>query len=263
MTEVLLPKRGFAPLRIALAVGSFALLCAAPGFAAAAGTETCPRTPPPQAVSLPHLRAALRGNEPVVIVMLGSSSTQGAMASDGAHNLPALLQEGLIAALPRTHVAVVNRGIRGQDADEEVARLDRDVISVRPQLVIWQVGANAVLRRSDPEGFGRTVEAGVKRLQEGGADVVLLDNQRAPQLLALPRHEAIERTLLDVAAATGASLFSRSALMDQWRAAGYPYEAFIASDGLHHNDLGYRCVAEALAKTIVAATGPSMAASVP
>ena len=31
----------------------------------------------------------------------------------------------------------------------------------------------------------------------------------------------------------------------------------ISPDGLHHNDRGYACVAEALARTIVAAAGPA------
>ena len=87
-----------------------------------------------------------------VIVALGSSSTQGAMASDLAHSYPAVLQQALSAGLPEAHVAVINRGIGGQDAAEELARLDADVLAMRPQLVIWQVGANGALRNADPGG---------------------------------------------------------------------------------------------------------------
>ena len=92
---------------------------------------------------------------------LGSSSTQGARASDLAHSYPAVLQHALSAGRPDAHIAVINRGIGGQDAAEELARLDADVLAVRPQLVIWQVGANGALRNADPAAFRAMVSSGV------------------------------------------------------------------------------------------------------
>ena len=49
---------------------------------------------------------------------------------------------------------------------------------------------------------------------------------------------------------TGAGLFSRDALMARWERDGHPRGGFIAPDGLHHNDRGYACLAEALASAI-------------
>jgi acyl-CoA thioesterase-1 len=212
------------------------------------------RLPP---VAVPHLRAAMKADEPLLIAALGSSSTQSLMASDPAHSYPAVLQTELSAFLPHRHVAVINRGIAGQDASEEVARLDSDVIALRPQAVVWQVGANGVLRGTQPSLFRRLVTAGIKRMQSAGIDVILMDNQRAPRILAAPAHLAIDQALADIAVDTGASLFARSALMDGWRNEGRPYDLFISSDGLHHNDLGYRCVATALAGSIAAGLGVS------
>ena len=63
--------------------------------------------------------------------------------------------------MPRLHIAVLNRGIGGQDAPEELARLQADVIAARPQLVIWQVGANGALRSTDPTQFRRLITEGV------------------------------------------------------------------------------------------------------
>jgi acyl-CoA thioesterase I len=207
-------------------------------------------------VAVPHLRDAVRNGDPLVIVALGSSSTWSFMASNRAHSYPAVLQQMLSAALPQAHVSVLDRGVNGQDAAEEVTRLDGDVIAVRPQAVIWQVGANGALRNSDPATFKRLVSAGVGRLHEAGIDVVLMDNQRSPRILAAPDHVMIDQALADVAVATNASLFSRSALFDAWRNQGIPYRAFISPDGLHQNDLGYRCVAEALAHSIIDGIGP-------
>jgi acyl-CoA thioesterase I len=218
---------------------------------ARAAAPTCPDVPV-QPVSVPHLRAALEADQEAVVVALGSSTTQSHAASDRAHSYPAVLQEQLNDSLSFAHVAIVNRGIGGQDVAEEMARLDADALAVRPVLVIWQVGANGVLRHIDPSLFKHLVAAGVRRLQRANMDVVLMDNQRAPAILGSPEHIKMEQALADVALETGASLFSRQRLMDDWQRAGYPYDLFIGPDNLHHNDRGYACVARALSQAIVA-----------
>ncbi len=212
--------------------------------------QTCPtgRAPP---LPLRNTQAALEANREVLIVTLGSSSTAGWHSTDLAHSYPAILQSELAAHLPQAHIAVVNRGIGGQDAAEMVQRLERDVLDIHPVLVIWQVGANGAIRNANPEEFQRLVAAGVQRLQRARADVVLMDNQRAPSILASPAHARIAQALQNVAIQTGAGLFARGALMDRWQAAGRPYTEFISDDGLHHNDLGYRCLGAAVAQSVL------------
>ena len=184
-------------------------------------------------VALRQTQAAMEANREVVIVTLGSSSTQGWHSTDVAHSYPAVLQAELAARLPQAHVAVINRGIGGQDAAEMVQRLERDVLDARPTLVIWQVGANGAMRQANPEEFQRLVAAGVQRLQRAKIDVVLMDNQRAPAILASPAHARIE------------------AALDDWQRQGRPYTEFISTDGIHHNDLGYRCLGLAVAQSVV------------
>jgi len=223
--------------------------------------NVCPSDPGMTPLQLPHLRAAVAGRTEGLIVALGSSSTEGVMASDSAHTYPAVLQAALNKALPAAHFAVINRGIGGQDAPEELARLDSDVIAVHPQLVIWQVGANGAMRHADPSEFHRTVAEGVNRLLKAGVDVILMDNQRSPKVLAAVEHIVLEDSLAHVARETGVNLFSRSHLMDFWSDEGAKPGLFTASDGLHHNDLGYACVTQALARQIAAAVSAPVAVS--
>ena len=226
----------------------------APGLSLAG---MCPADPAMDALHLPHLHTAVATRTEGLIVALGSSSTEGAMASDSAHTYPAILQAFLNRALPSAQFAVINRGIGGQDAPEELARLDTDVIAVHPQLVIWQVGANGAMRNADPSEFHALVEEGVNRLIKAGIDVILMDNQRSPKVLASVDHIVLEDSLQHVARETGVNLFSRSHLMDAWSDEGSKPGLFIASDGLHHNDLGYLCVSQALARQIASAvSGP-------
>jgi acyl-CoA thioesterase I len=234
--------------RIALfALCGLLLAGASPALAA----SPCPATPATPII-LPHLRSALIHGVEAVIVALGSSSTLGVMASDLAHSYPAVLQRTLTSDLPDAHIAVINRGIGGQDAREELERLAADVLAIRPQVVIWQVGANGALRNSDPETFRQRVTQGVRQLQAAGIDVVLMDNQQSPQLLARSDEPVFDQILAEVASETGAGLFSRRTLMEEWERRGVAPADFIATDGLHHNDRGYYCVATTLARSVVA-----------
>ncbi len=228
-----------------------------PGFAQAedAVPPACPEGRLP-AVNLPTARTALAGGAEIVIVALGSSSTQGWMATSKADSYPAQLQVDLNKAFPKAHFAVINRGIGGQDAAEEVLRLDADAIAVKPSIVIWQVGANGAMRNSDPAVFRTLVSAGIERLQAAGIDVLLMDNQRSPMILASPEHTVIEQTLADLAKQYHVSDFSRGSLMDLWLRNGAPYDLFVAPDGVHHNDLGYRCMTQALSLSMVEGLTP-------
>jgi len=219
----------------------------------AAAESACPLVHDLPIPRIPHARAALAANQPIVIVAIGSSSTRGWMATDVGHSYPALLQRYLNDAVPRLSAAVINRGVGGQDAPEELARLDADVLAIKPQLVIWQAGANGALRDTSPAAFKRLMQEGISKLKTAGADVILMDNQRSPRLLAQPDHVALEGAMREVAQATGVNLFPRSTLMDGWAAAGAPNDDFIAPDGLHMNNLGYACLAQALGSVIATA----------
>ena len=175
--------------------------------------EACPQSKMPP-VALPATKKRLASNGEVTIVALGSSSTEGWMATAPSKTYPARLQQDLSNAFPLAHIAVINRGIGGQDALEEVARLDTDVLAIRPDMVIWQVGANGAMAHSDPNVFRKLVSTGIERLKSLGIDVVLMDNQRSPMILASPQHGIMEQILAELSVKYNVSLFSRGALMD-------------------------------------------------
>lgn len=246
-------------------IAAYALLLCAAAAPALAQTQAfpahdkfaimdCPHSHMPP-LALPGVKQALATNSEITIVTLGSSSTQGWHSTDIAHSYPAILQAELSAALPTTHVAVINRGVGGQDAAEMVPRLAADALAVRPSLVIWQLGANGAMKRTDPEAFRDLVASGLGTLQAAKVDIVLMDNQRAPRILAAPDRALFDQALSDAAARAGVGLFSRGTLMDQWQQAGHPYDQFISTDGIHHNDRGYRCMAKALAGSILEGLG--------
>jgi lysophospholipase L1-like esterase len=225
-----------------------------------AGAARAERAPCPSAslprLSLPATRAALSANGEITIVALGSSSTAGAGASAPDRTYPARLEAVLRAAWPAARVRVLNRGIGGQEADDMAARIERDVLAAHPVLVIWQVGANAAMRHMDLGRFRAALRQGLDRLAASGADVVLMDNQLAPSIERVPDHARYGEAVAMAAEQHHDPLFSRTALMRQWRAAGA--EGMIGPDGTHHTDHGYACLAAALGRAILAAASPPM-----
>ena len=242
------PCRAVLPILLALS--------AAPS--AARGAErACPPMPAAAALDLPATRAAAREGEPLRVVAFGSSSTAGSGASAPAATYPAALERLLRRALPGRDVQVTNRGIGGEDAAEMLDRLDRDVLAARPHLVIWQAGGNGALQGRDPARFRQRLQAGIARLRAIGADIVLMDNQRAPRIMAAPSAPQFEAAMASLSESERVGLFRRGRLMDQWTAAGVPAQALVGDDGLHHTDRGYACLAEALAESIVTALAPT------
>ena len=226
---------------------------------AAAATHPALRCTAPDAVthfkvSLPNTARAIRRGEALVIVAIGSSSTQGVGASDQAHAYPALLAEELQRRWPRLTVTVVNKGVGGEDAEQMLARFARDVLPYRPQLVIWQTGSNSVLQSGDAQGYEKTIREGITRLKAAHMDVILMDPQYAPRILGRPIHKAIVDTIGEVSNDLKVAVFRRFAVMRYWVTSGqYRMEDIITQDQLHMNDASYHCIARLLADSLASA----------
>ena len=100
-----------------------------------------------------HTVARLAQGAPVVVVAIGSSSTEGIGASSPSGSYPARLQLRLRQHCPTCAIDVINKGVGGETVDQTLARFDRDVLAYRPHLVIWQVGSNDILRGEDLEAY--------------------------------------------------------------------------------------------------------------
>ena len=59
---------------------------------------------------------------------------------------PSRLAVELQTLFPALPINVINRGVNGEESREMIARFDRDVFAENPDLVIWQIGSNSVLR---------------------------------------------------------------------------------------------------------------------
>ena len=155
------------------------------------------------------------------IVAIGSSTTAG----EG--NIPAYpgrVLTFLQKEYPNAGITMVNKGIGAQEAPIELQRFATDVIAEKPDLVIWQVGTNAVWQSPDqnpkPPTFDETTGAirdGLAMLREQTqADVILMDLQYVPAVLTPAKKDkaiAMVEAISELARDAGVNVFRRFAFM--------------------------------------------------
>jgi acyl-CoA thioesterase I len=209
-----------------------------------------------------RIRERIAKGLPLKIVAIGSSSTYGSGASSPAASYPSRLEAELKAKLPGVPITVLNKGIGGEEAPQMVARFDADVLDESPDLVVWQVGSNSVLFNHPAPGT--IIHQGVERLKSSSTEVVLMNPQYAPKIIA--KGDAAQ-TSVDVITATArdeeVGLFDRFSVMRYWVDAEHmAFEQFLSPDLIHMNDWGYACIAKLLASAIVDGARPPAATAI-
>jgi acyl-CoA thioesterase I len=203
---------------------------------------------------LPRTARLLASGLPIKVVALGSSSTYGVGASTSAASYPSRLAEELGRRFPGHKFTVLNRGVSGEDVSNMLARLDTAVIRERPDLVLWQVGTNSVLENKAVQPHASLLREGLARLRATGADVVLIDLQYAPKVIAKRNADDMVSLIATTAKTAHVCHFRRFDLMRYWHETEHlPFKTFVSSDGLHMNDWSYACLAKALGQAIAEA----------
>jgi lysophospholipase L1-like esterase len=258
------------------ALARFTLVCAGALGAALAlsGQAQAQPAQPPKPVCalsrtgldglLERTRLRLSGRQALTIVAIGSSSTTGAGARTPAGSYPSRLEVFLKERFRGIPIRVVNRGVNGQEDGDMVARFERDVVAEKPDLILWQLGSNAVVRGRPLDAEEVIIRDGVERLKATGADVVLIDPQYTPLVIGKSGAEPMVELIAAEARRQDIGVFRRFELMKDWRANRHlPFEAFSVADGLHMNEWGYDCFARNLAAAIIESVAPKALASAP
>jgi acyl-CoA thioesterase I len=203
------------------------------------------------AYPLTHTAQRLLAGEPLTIVAIGSSSTAGAGASSPGASYPSRLAAELSQRFPHNRITVINQGVNGEEVRDMLARFPVSVIAQKPDLVLWQVGTNAVMRDDPLAPAGSLIRDGVRQVKAIGADIVLMDPQFAPRVISKPEIDGMINLLSTAAKEASVDMFPRFAVMRFWHDKdGMPFDTFVSPDGLHMNDWGYACVATLLGSAI-------------
>jgi acyl-CoA thioesterase-1 len=252
------------PLAAALAVG-LNILVAAPGVAQVAPAQAPPpgesvdqslspecRVPGSRLYTLASLRGvkrALREQRAIKVLAIGSSSTAGVGASSPMATYPARLEGELEKLFPNVEVDVVNRGMSGEIAAGAARRMRDAVADVEPDLVVWQVGTNDAIARVEVDSFAASLTETLDWLKGHKIDVVLVDPQYTASLAKDDYYAAMVRTIEEIARKSRVPLVRRYEAM-RFMAGRAKDDIYLARDHFHLNDLGYRCMAEHVARAV-------------
>jgi acyl-CoA thioesterase I len=199
-----------------------------------------------------HLAESLKRQRRIKIVAIGSSSTAG---EGKIVPYPCRLELALRGRFHGRMIDVLNRGIGGQEAADELARFEPDVIGEAPVLVIWQVGTNAVFRKDQYnfEDIAGLIATGLNWLAGLRVDVVLMDPQYTTALVNPDKINFAEQMvglIADAAEKAHVNVFRRFALMRRWCVeGGIPIAELIDptdGDHLHMSDWATNCMTQAL-----------------
>ena len=107
---------------------------------------------------------------PLTILALGDSLTEG-LGVDNDANYPAQL-EARLKEMGYKDVKVINSGLSGETSTGLVNRLDW-VLQTKPDITILTIGANDAIRGIDVATVEANIRTAIKRLQDGGSEVML------------------------------------------------------------------------------------------
>ena len=107
---------------------------------------------------------------PLTILALGDSLTEG-LGVDNDANYPAQL-EARLKEMGYKDVKVINSGLSGETSTGLVNRLDW-VLQTKPDITILTIGANDAIRGIDVATVEANIRTAIKRLQDGGSEVIL------------------------------------------------------------------------------------------
>jgi hypothetical protein len=130
---------------------------------------------------LPATKEAI-AKRSLTILVLGGASTLGAPAQGSEFTYPSRLAARLEQAIPGLTIKIVSQAVSRQSDAELEARLDADLSSAKPALVIWGPGTSAAGRGDDLDTFIGDVTGKVDKIRTAGADLILMTLQYAPSL---------------------------------------------------------------------------------
>ena len=166
------------------------------------------------------------------VIAFGDSLTEGYRMGPG---------EGYPEQLSRLMgVAIVNKGVSGNTTADGLARLEQDVLTQEPRVVLVCLGGNDMLRRLSPEVQFANLRQTIERIQAQGALVILIGTEGLPALWSRVDYGEEYRRLAEQ---TGSVYFPD--LMD-----GVIGDRQLMYDQIHPNAKGYERIAKRLADEV-------------
>lgn len=159
---------------------------------------------------------ALAAGRQVVIVALGGSSTLGLAAGKTELAWPARLASALETKFPTARAKVMNLSVVRQTAKTATERLDREILVLKPTLVIWETGTMEAVRGTNIDEFRKTLQSGITEIRSVRSDLMLMNMQFSRDTDAIIGFEPYLGAMNDIADVNDVPLFRRHGIMRHW-----------------------------------------------
>jgi acyl-CoA thioesterase I len=201
------------------------------------------------AMDIPKTKQKFGSGEPVRIIALGDSLTQGWMVRKGYLDF---LAEMLEKKYPSCAVTIINRGVPGDTAEGGLFRLREDVLDCDPDLVFIQFALNDAFIGVNTERFKNTIRVIVEQVRaDTDAEILLVTS--VPIVTHPAEDKMTERfykTLIDVAREDECAIALVHRYWKKKIAEGVDFNGLVQSDQVHPNVEGYRLMAEAIMEAL-------------
>jgi acyl-CoA thioesterase-1 len=196
----------------------------------------------------------LAAGKPVTIVCFGDSITGVYYHTGGRRAYPEMLETGLRTAYPNVQVKVINAGVSGHTTREALARIDRDVLKHKPQLVTVMFGMNDMVRVPLDEFKKNMVEI-KERCQKAGAEVLFCTQNNVMETAGRPNKKLAEITqiICDLAKEHMLAVADCHRVYETAKTKNAADWRHLLSDEIHPNMDGHKLMAETIAEAIVGA----------
>jgi hypothetical protein len=198
--------------------------------------------------ALPHVAAAIK-NKTLTVIVAGTTSSTLPGATGPATAYPARLEAALKKKLPNVNVRVISLAKPRQTAAEMAAAFPKVLKEEKPALVIWQTGTADAMRGVGTDEFQATLEQGVGKLHDAGADVIFMNPQYSPRTDAVIATAVYTETIRWVALGNAINLFDRQAVMRHWGELG-TFDLLAATKSLDTAAKVHDCIGRLLADLV-------------
>ncbi|MCZ8104397.1 MAG: hypothetical protein O9972_41685 [Burkholderiales bacterium] len=121
------------------------------------------------------------------------------------------LLQALEKKLPGMDFDLVDEGRGAVPAAKGFEAMREEFATIRPDLVLWQVGTPDALNHADPEALGRTLVQAAEWLRAQSIDLILIDPPFVPNVVHEPLYARIVGKIGEVSAQSNINLLRRYA----------------------------------------------------
>jgi hypothetical protein len=224
------------------------------GAAAAAPTDRCdvPDSFLSSENDLANVTNAVKAHQRLDISVIGTGSSALSGPDGVRYAYPARLEQALKQQLQGIAIKVTAH-VQSRATTAELAKGVQKILAEdKPSLVIWQTGTADAINGVAPEDFRASLDDGIAAIENGGANVILMNMQYSPRTDSMLDVSTLADVMRIVAQQHSALLFDRLGIMRNWNDSG-TFDLYTATKNYDMARRVHDCIGRALASQIISA----------